>query len=47
MVAFGEEKEEWLRNFLELKNGIPSHDTFNRILQHIEPKELRKILEED
>ena len=28
--AFGQTKREWLERFLELKNGIPSHDTFNR-----------------
>jgi predicted transposase YbfD/YdcC len=29
---FGEAREEWLRRFLALPNGIPSHDTFNRVL---------------
>ena len=29
---FGQEREEWLRQFLELPEGIPSHDTFNRVL---------------
>ncbi len=28
---FGESKEEWLREFLELPGGIPSHDTFGRV----------------
>lgn len=28
---FGEIKYEWLKTFLELPNGIPSHDTFGRI----------------
>lgn len=28
---FGELREEWLRQFLELPNGIPSHDTFRRV----------------
>jgi predicted transposase YbfD/YdcC len=28
--SFGEAKEEWLRTFLELPAGIPSHDTFGR-----------------
>jgi predicted transposase YbfD/YdcC len=28
---FGQAKEEWLRQFLELPNGIPSHDTFRRV----------------
>ena len=27
---FGRSKEEWFRTFLELPNGIPSHDTFGR-----------------
>jgi predicted transposase YbfD/YdcC len=44
MVSFGEEKIEWLKKYLELKNGIPSHDTFNRVLQLIEPEYLREIL---
>ena len=30
MEAFGEEKEDWFRTFLELPSGIPSHDTFYR-----------------
>ena len=25
---FGEAKHEWLKQFLELPNGLPSHDTF-------------------
>jgi len=28
---FGQSKEAWLRQFLELENGIPSHDTFRRV----------------
>ncbi|HNI45676.1 MAG TPA: ISAs1 family transposase [Chitinophagales bacterium] len=36
MVVFCEEKEPLLRNFLELPNGIPSHDTINRVLQIID-----------
>lgn len=31
MEEFGIDKEEWLRTFLELPNGIPSHDTFRRV----------------
>lgn len=30
------EKEEFLRSFLELPNGIPSHDTFNRVFSAID-----------
>ena len=28
---FGKSKREWLETFLELPNGIPSHDTFGRV----------------
>jgi len=31
MELFGDTKEPWLRTFLELPNGIPSYDTFNRL----------------
>lgn len=42
--AFGEEKEQWFRKFLELPNGIPSADTFRRVFGRIDPKQLRKAL---
>jgi hypothetical protein len=35
--AFGEEKKEWFSSFLELPNGIPSHDTFRRVFERIDP----------
>ena len=35
--AFGQTKREWLERFLELKNGIPSHDTFNRVFSLLDP----------
>jgi len=39
---FGKAKEEWLRSFLELPNGIPSHDTFGRVFGQLDPTEFRK-----
>lgn len=36
--AFGKAKEEWLRRFLELPNGIPSHDTFGRVFSVLSPE---------
>ena len=30
--AYGNAKYEWLKSFLELPNGIPSHDTFSLLL---------------
>lgn len=35
---FGEAREQWLRRFLALPNGIPSHDTFNRVLAALDRK---------
>jgi predicted transposase YbfD/YdcC len=35
--AYGEAKQEWLSGFLELPNGIPSHDTFNNVISRISP----------
>jgi hypothetical protein len=28
---FGKAKQDWLKGFLDLPNGIPSHDTFGRV----------------
>jgi len=41
---FAEEREDWFRNFLELPNGIPSHDTIYRVFSRINPKEFTKAL---
>ena len=35
--AFGERKEAFLRRFLALPNGIPSHDTFGRVFAALDP----------
>ncbi|VEP16585.1 putative H repeat-associated protein [Hyella patelloides LEGE 07179] len=39
---FGHCKYDWLKSFLKLPNGIPSHDTFNRVFARINPQELEK-----
>ena len=36
--SFGKTKEAWLKTFLDLPNGIPSHDTFGRVFARIDPK---------
>lgn len=38
MEAFGRAKRPFLRQFLGLKHGIPSHDTFSRVFRHLDPK---------
>ena len=43
MEEFGEAKEEWLRPFLELPHGIPSHDTSRRVCMCIKPSELHLL----
>ena len=35
-------RKEWLDKFLELPNGIPSHDTFARVFSQINPDEFNK-----
>ena len=38
---FGKAKEQWLRTFLKLANGIPSHDTFGRVFARIDPDQFQ------
>ncbi len=44
IARFGRTKRNWLARFLDLKNGIPSHDRFNAILAAIKPAEFEKCL---
>lgn len=37
MEEFGIRKQTWLKTFLELKNGIPTHDTFARVFAALKP----------
>jgi len=38
--TYGKAKETWLATFLSLPNGIPSHDTFRRVLSRLDPTQL-------
>ena len=38
--AFARKKEKWLRKYLELPNGIPSHDTIQRVISILNPSTL-------
>jgi predicted transposase YbfD/YdcC len=46
MELYAQEKEEWLRTFLELPNGIPSHDTFADVFAAINSKALHRCFME-
>jgi len=37
MALFAEAKEPFLRGFLQLANGLPSHDTFSRLFRNLDP----------
>jgi predicted transposase YbfD/YdcC len=41
METFARERETWLRGFLELPNGIPSHDTLSDVMGRIDPVAFR------
>jgi len=42
IAEFGRDKEAWLRTFLELPNGIASHDTFGRVFALLKPSEFQR-----
>ena len=44
IAKFGKTKRDWFARFLDLKNGIPSHDRFNAIFAAISPAEFEKCL---
>jgi predicted transposase YbfD/YdcC len=44
IAKYGRTKREWLSQFLDLDNGIPSHDRFNAILAALKPAEFEKCL---
>jgi len=44
IAHFGRLKQKWLEKFLDLTNGIPSHDRFNQVLAAIRPAEFEKCL---
>ena len=38
--SFAKKKEKWLRKYLELPNGVPSHDTIQRVISILNPSTL-------
>jgi len=41
METYGKAKYKWLKTFLALPNGIPSHDTFARVFARLDPEQLQ------
>jgi hypothetical protein len=39
---YGNCKYKWFKKFLKLPNGIPSHDTINRVFARLDPEQLQK-----
>jgi|EndMetStandDraft_5_1072996.scaffolds.fasta_scaffold170161_1 predicted transposase YbfD/YdcC len=44
--TFGRERRGWLSRFLGLPNGIPSHDTFERVFDRIKPQAFQACFRE-
>ena len=45
MALFAEAKEPFLRSFLSLANGLPSHDTFSRLFRNLDPDQFREAFQ--
>ena len=44
MEEFGEVRLGWLKTFLRLRNGAPTHDTYNRVFQALDPEKFGECL---
>jgi predicted transposase YbfD/YdcC len=45
IAKYGHAKQDWLRTFLSLPNGIPSHDTFRRVFCLLDPAAFHKCFQ--
>jgi predicted transposase YbfD/YdcC len=45
VVFYAHEKQAWFQSFLELPNGIPSHDTFGRVFAKLQPEALEQCFQ--
>jgi predicted transposase YbfD/YdcC len=45
MARFAAAKEPFLRGFLKLGNGLPSHDTFSRLFRLLDPEQFRAVFQ--
>jgi predicted transposase YbfD/YdcC len=44
--TFGRKRRDWLKRFLQLPNGIPSHDTFERVFDRLKPSAFQACFRE-
>ena len=42
--TFARKRQDWLKRFLALPNGIPSHDTLGRLFDRLDPLALQRCL---
>jgi predicted transposase YbfD/YdcC len=42
---FGRANEQWFKTFLDLPNGIPSHDTFGKVFSFLDPDEFERRIQ--
>ena len=45
VAIFAKAKESYLRGFLKLANGLPSHDTFNRLFRRLDPDQFGAVFQ--
>jgi predicted transposase YbfD/YdcC len=44
LETFGKRRQDWFASFLKLPNGIPSHDTFERVFDRLDPQAFQRCL---
>src|SRR5690349_23763805 len=44
MATFARRRKDWFQRFLELPNGVPSHHTFKRVFDRLDPLPLQQAL---
>jgi predicted transposase YbfD/YdcC len=44
IALFAQKRESWFKRFLKLPNGIPAHDTFERVFNHLNPRAFQACL---
>jgi predicted transposase YbfD/YdcC len=42
IALFAQKREDWFRRFLDLHNGVPAHDTFERVFAALDPRALER-----